>query len=167
MSNSKNFCETDFLLDEPAQIVDFYNTTCDTTTCDTTCDENRYKNMDNNTTSETMKVSELVPRPRLVNPNIELKHESESYVIHSEESESYETDSDDNNIIDQNKHQNKNKDISNISIDIKDAVHYDTENDKKCLVTKKKTISYNLNLCFAITGGGLFALTLALVYNYL
>lgn len=85
MSNSKNFCETDFLLDEPAQIVDFYNTTCDTTTCDTTCDENRYKNMDNNTTSETMKVSELVPRPRLVNPNIELKHESESYVIHSEE----------------------------------------------------------------------------------
>ena len=142
MTNSKNFCETDFLLNEPAQIVDFY-----TTTCDTTCDQNRYKSINNNTNSEIMKTTELVPRPRLVNPNPEPEHDSDSYVIHSEESATSETESDDNNI----------------AIDIKD-----TEHDTNSLVVKKNSISaYNLNICCAITGSGLLALTLELVYNYM
>ena len=156
MSNSKNFCETDFLLKESAQIIDYCDITYDT---NKQSDSNINKNININRMKRTDQVpTDQVPRPTLVVPNLD------NYVIHSEDSE---TERDDNNIIDQNKHQNKNKDLSNISIDIKDAVHYDTENDKKSLVTKKKTISYNLNLCFAITGGGLFALTMALVYNYL
>lgn len=166
MSISNNCCETDFLLNEPAQIVDFYTTTCDTT-CSTTCDQNRYKSINNNTNSEIMKTTELVPRPRLVNPNPEPEHDSDSYVIHSEESETSETDSDDINNTHQNTHHHTNKDLNNIVIDVKDSLHHGTECVTKRLVTEKKTSYCNLNLCCAITGSGLFALTMALVYNYL
>lgn len=152
MSTSNNYSETDFLLKEEAEIISF----------------NTNENISINKTKQHIVMRDSVPRPRLVDPNINNNINNNNIILHSEDDE------------DKIKKTIEVSDIGkrakkDIVIDIKEKVKNDiiidiNENisDKQKLIKKTKQFcTFKNNSCFILTLGSVLTITIACIYNYL